>query len=89
MDARGHISSYTIYYTAPLNQLRQTSGSVTVPANSSNVTISGLDPALNYRVTVSVSTDVGQGMESDEVIVTTISTDGIFLLFVTLHLSTK
>ena len=80
LEARGHISNYTIYYTAQLNRMRQARDSVTVPATNSNATITGLDPALDYRVTVSASTDVGRSNESTEVVAMTLVTDCMCVL---------
>ena len=59
-EARGFIQSYLILYQEIDNRKRQIS-SVSVPATDSSVVIGGLDPVRSYSVSISASTDAGQG----------------------------
>ena len=66
--ARGFIQSYFILYQENDNRMRQIS-SVTVSATDSSVVIGELDPGKSYSVSVSASTNAGQGAFTSEVIV--------------------
>ena len=59
-EARGLIQSYLILYQENDNRKRQIS-SVSVPATDSSVVIGGLDPVKSYSVSISASTNAGQG----------------------------
>ena len=59
-EARGFIQSYFILYLQNDNRKRQIS-SVSVPATDSSVVIGGLDPDKSYSVSISASTNAGQG----------------------------
>ena len=67
-EARGFIQSYFILYEQNDNRKRQLS-SVSVPATDSSVVIGGLDPGKAYRVSISASTNAGQGEFTSAVIV--------------------
>ena len=67
-EARGFIQSYFILYLSNNNRKRQIS-SVSVPATDSSVVIGGLDPVKSYSVSISASTNAGQGAFTSEVIV--------------------
>ena len=67
-EARGFVTFYTIAYTPVLNsrrrQVSQDTMYMNVSADSSSVTIVGLDDSLAYSVQVSAGTRVGQGVQS-------------------------
>ena len=67
-EARGFIQSYFILYLPNDNRRRQIS-SVSVPATDSSVVIGGLDPDEAYNVSISASTNAGQGAFSSAMIV--------------------
>ena len=67
-EARGFIQSYFILYLQNDNRKRQIS-SVSVPATDSSVVIGGLDPDEAYNVSISASTNAGQGAFSSAIIV--------------------
>ena len=67
--ARGFITSYTIRYRPMSSRTRQNPPDVTVPGNSSNVTIGKLEDNLQYSVTVSGGTVAGSGEFSNATIV--------------------
>ena len=73
-EARGFIQSYLILYQENPSKKRQIS-SVSVPATDSSVVIGGLDPGKSYSVSISASTNAGQGEFTNAVIV-----DGKMLL---------
>lgn len=64
--AQGFILHYIITYL-PLSSKRQ-SLSITVPANTSSITITGLSPGVRYSVTVMGETGGGEGVPSDPMI---------------------
>ena len=66
--ARGFIQSYFILYRQIDNRKRQTL-SVSVPATDSSVVIGGLDPDKSYSVSISASTNTGQGAFTSAVVV--------------------
>ena len=68
IEARGFIQSYLILYQEIANRKRQIS-SVSVPATDSSVVIGGLDPDESYSVSISASTNAGQGAFTSEVVV--------------------
>ena len=67
-EARGFVTFYTVAYTPVLNsrrrQVSQDTMYMNVSANSSSVTIVGLDGSLMYSVQVSAGTRAGQGVQS-------------------------
>ena len=67
-EARGFIKSYLILYLPNDNRRRQIS-SLSVPATDSSVVIGGLDPDISYSVSISASTNVGQGKFTNVVFV--------------------
>ena len=67
-EARGFIQSYLILYQEIVNRKRQIS-SVLVPPTDSSVIIGGLDPDKSYSVSISASTNAGQGRFTDVIIV--------------------
>ena len=67
-EARGFIKSYFILYQEIANRKRQIS-SVSVPATDSSVVIGGLDPGKSYSVSISGSTNAGQGEFTSAVVV--------------------
>ena len=67
-EARGFIQSYLILYQEIANRKRQIS-SVSVAATDSSVVIGGLDPDISYSVSISASTNAGQGEFTSEVVV--------------------
>ena len=67
-ESRGFIRSYFILYQENDNKKRQIS-SVFVPATDSSVVIGGLDPDKSYSVSISASTNAGQGEFTSEVVV--------------------
>ena len=68
IEAKGFIQSYFILYEQNDNRKRQIS-SVSVPATDSSVGIGGLDPGKAYRVSISASTNAGQGEFTSAVVV--------------------
>ena len=72
-EARGFVTFYSIAYTpTPNSRRRQASQDtmyVNASADSSSVTIQGLDGDLAYSVTVAAATTAGIGVESDAVVV--------------------
>ena len=72
-EARGFVTFYSIAYAPTSNSRRQQAPQdmmrVNASADSSNVTIMGLDRDLGYSVTVSASTIAGIGPQSDAVMV--------------------
>ena len=67
-EARGFIQSYLILYQENDNRKRQIL-SLSVPATDSSVVIGGLDPDKSYSVSISASTNAGQGTFTSEVVV--------------------
>ena len=67
-EARGFIQSYLIRYQEIAKRKRQIS-SVSVPATDSSVVIGGLDPDKSYSVSISASTNTGQGAFTSAVVV--------------------
>ena len=67
-EARGFVQSYFIHYQENDNKKRQIL-SVYVPATDSSVVIGGLDPGKAYRVSISASTNAGQGAFTSVVVV--------------------
>ena len=67
-EARGFIQSYFILYQENDNKKRQIS-SVSVPATDSSVVIGELDPVKSYSVSISASTNAGQGTFTSEVVI--------------------
>ena len=65
-ETRGFIQSYFILYEQNDNRKREISS---VPATDSSVVIGGLDPGKAYRVSISASTNAGQGEFTSAVIV--------------------
>ena len=67
-EARGFMTFYTVAYTPVLNsrrrQVSQDTMYINVSADSSSVTIVGLDGSLAYSVQVSAGTRAGQGVQS-------------------------
>ena len=67
-EARGFVTFYTVAYTPVLNsrrrQVSQDTMYMSVSADSSSVTIVGLDGSLAYSVPVSAGTRAGQGVQS-------------------------
>ena len=67
-EARGFVTFYTVAYTPVLNsrrrQVSQDTMYMNVSADSSSVTIVGLDGSLAYSVQVSAGTRAGQGVMS-------------------------
>ena len=67
-EARGFVTFYTVSYTPVLNsrrrQVSQDTMYMNVSADSSSVTIVGLDGSLTYSVQVSAGTRAGQGVQS-------------------------
>ena len=67
-EARGFVTFYTVAYTPVLNsrrrQVSQDTMYINVSADSSSVTIVGLDGSLAYSVQVSAGTRAGQGVQS-------------------------
>ena len=67
-EARGFVTFYTVAYTPVLNsrrrQVSQDTMYMNVSADSSSVTIVGLDGSLAYSVQVSAGTRAGQGVQS-------------------------
>ena len=67
-EARGFVTFYTVAYTPVLNsrrrQVSQDTMYINVSADSSSVTIVGLDGSLAYSVQVSAGTRAGQGVPS-------------------------
>ena len=72
-EARGFVTFYSIAYTPTPNSRRrqapQDTMHVNASADSSSVTVVGLDGDLAYSVTVSASTSAGMGPQSDTVII--------------------
>ena len=68
-EARGFVTFYTVAYTPVLNrrrrQVSQDTMYMNVSADSSSVTIVGLDGSLAYSVQVSAGTRAGQGVQSE------------------------
>ena len=67
-EARGFVTFYSIAYTStPNSRRRQVSDTmyVNASADSSRVTILGLDGDLAYSVTLSAGTSAGTGVQSD------------------------
>ena len=77
-EARGFVTFYTIAYTPILNSRRRQVSQDTmysnVSANSSSVTIVGLDGSLTYSVQVSAGTSAGQGVLSTAMVAELAST---------------
>ena len=73
-EARGFVTFYSIAYTpTPNSRRRQASQDtmyVNASADSSSVTIQGLDGDLAYSVTVAAATTAGIGIQSTPVVVT-------------------
>ena len=71
-EARGFVTFYSIAYTpTPNSRRRQASQDtmyVNASADSSSVTIQGLDGDLAYSVTVAAATRAGIGVESNGII---------------------
>ena len=67
-EARGFIQSYLILYQEIVNRKRQIS-SVSVPGTDSSVVIGGVDPDKSYSVSISASTNAGQGTFTSAVVV--------------------
>ena len=67
-EARGFIQSYYILYEQNDNRKGEAL-SISVPATNSSVVIGGLDPGKTYRVSISASTNAGQGEFSSAVFV--------------------
>ena len=67
-EARGFVTFYTVAYHPVLNsrrrQVSQDTMYMNVSADSSSVTIVGLDGSLVYSVQVSACTRAGQGVQS-------------------------
>ena len=67
-EARGFVTFYTVAYTLVLNsrrrQVSQDTMYMNVSADSSSVTIVGLDDSLAYSVQMSAGTRAGQGVQS-------------------------
>ena len=68
IEARGFIKSYLILILPNENRRRQIS-SVSVPATDSSVVIGGLDPDKSYSISISASTNAGQGKFTNVVFV--------------------
>ena len=67
-EARGIIQSYLILYQPNDDRKRQIYN-VSVPATDSSVVIGGLDPGKSYSVSISASTNAGQGTFTSVIIV--------------------
>ena len=67
-EARGFIQSYLIRYQPNDDRKRQIY-IVSVPATDSSVVIDGLDPDKSYSVSISASTNAGQGNFTEVIIV--------------------
>ena len=78
-EARGFVTFYSIAYTPTPNSRRRQSQTMfmNASADSSSVTVVGLDGDLAYSVTVSASTRAGMGPQSDLMIVPSIVTTEI------------
>ncbi len=73
VQARGFIQFYVVSYEPNSNRKRQgggasTSGSVMVPGNQSTAVLDGLDPNLEYRITMAALNGAGTGIQSDPII---------------------
>ena len=68
-EARGFVTFYRIAYTPTRRQASQDTMYVNASADSSNVTISGLNGELEYSVIVFAGNKAGAGKQSDVVIV--------------------
>ena len=66
-EARGFIQSYLILYQE--NDRKRQISRISVPATDSSVVIGGLDPDKSYSVSISASTNAGQGEFTNAVIV--------------------
>ena len=74
--ARGFIRGYTIFLTPSTGQRKRQNGVVmgTAPPDATSLVVGGLDPSVNYAVTVGASSDEGLGDTSDPVIITASTT---------------
>ena len=77
VEARGHITHYTVYYWLESNSLQVFN--VTVAHSITRVVIRNLLPGETYIVEISASTSVGEGSKSMEVYST--HKQGIIFLF--------
>ena len=79
-EARGFVTFYTVAYTPVLNsrrrQVSQDTMYMNVSADSSGVTIVGLDGSLTYSVQVSAGTRAGQGVQSTAQVAEAVSNSG-------------
>ena len=64
VEARGHITHYTVYYWSASNSLQVYN--VTVAHNTTRVILSNLSPGETYVVQISANTSVGEGSKSME-----------------------
>ena len=64
-EARGYMGTTTITFTptSGLQRKKRQAVTVKVPGNSTSTVIGGLNPDLQYSVTVSTSTSEGAGPE--------------------------
>ena len=67
VEARGHVTHYTVYYWPTSDTQLVTN--ITVPPNTTTAVIGGLQPEETYTVQVSASTAVDEGSRSEEVTV--------------------
>ena len=74
VEARGHITHYTVYYWPTSDTQLVTS--VTVLPNTTTVVVGGLRPEETYVVQVSASTTVDEGNRSQEMTVDIIPPTG-------------
>ena len=65
-EARGILVGYIIFYE-PINNRKRQVQSVRVPADSNEFTITGLDPTVDYSVSISAATAAGSGSASPAV----------------------
>ena len=83
-EARGFVTFYTVAYTPVLNsrrrQVSQDTMYMNVSADSSSVTIVGLDVSLAYSVQVSAGTRAGQGVQSAAQVADAVSNMVILLI---------
>ena len=77
VEARGHITHYTVYYWLEANN--QHVFNVTVPYNIQKVVIDNLLPEETYVIEISATTSVGEGSTSMKVYSTNKQSDCFYL----------
>ena len=89
-EARGFITSYTVFYSPQVNKTKQQESNTIVSGDVSQTTIAGLDPNTAYDVQMSANTTAGASVLS-EVISAPVPNTGTYralyisLLFIHTH----